>query len=261
TGARADVTTFLHPTLPLLIVRCRFDREVTARAYLGGGPWTASVDEPSPLTALMVEPGEVARLRYALGELAGEQLLWLDAPPERWGQTDGPVERGGPTLWLERRGVALTMFHVVVDQRDLVTAADVFRHVRAVGADGLADEHARFWGGYRARSSVRVPDAGLQRLYDAGLTLFRSIQSPVSGGIPVGITRQTWSSHLFWDAYFPARALLEANHAEAARAACGVLLKTAGRAREHARATFGVDGLAWDWELTHDGRRAYGRDW
>jgi hypothetical protein len=260
-GGGAEVTTLLHPTLPLLVVRCEFDAEVRARVSLGGGPWAASVAEPSPLTALSAEPGEVARLRYALSDLTGELLLWLDVPPDQWGQEDGPVERGGPTLWLERRGRSLTFCHAIVDQRDPIGAAQVVAHARAVGVEGLADEHARFWAACRARSAVSMPDAGLQRLYDAGLTLFRSIQSPVSGGIPVGITRQTWSSHLFWDAYFPARALLEANHAEAARAECGFLSRTADRAREHALATFGVDGLAWDWELTHDGRRAYGRDW
>jgi hypothetical protein len=260
-GVGVEVTTFLHPTLPLLVVQCQLDTEATIRVCLGGGPWTASVAEPSPLTSLTTEAGEVARLRYALGDLAGEQLLWLDAPPDRWGQADGLVEWGGPTVWLERRGESLTFCHAIVDQRDPVTAEQVLAHAREVGAAGLADEHARVWSGYRARSTIMVPDGGLQRLYDAGLTLFRSIQSPISGGIPVGIMRYTWSSHLFWDAYFPARALLEANHADAARAECGFLLRTADRAREHARATFGVAGLAWDWELTHDGRRAYGRDW
>jgi hypothetical protein len=260
-GASAEVITVLHPMLPLLVVRCSFDTTLRVRACVGGGPWTTSPAEPSPLTALTAEAGEVARLRYELGDLSGEQVLWLDAPPEQWGYINGAEQHGGPTLWLERHTQTLTFFHAIVDQRDTVTVEQVMAQARGFGADGLADEHARFWSGYRARSSVTLPDPGLQRLYDAGLTLFRSIQSPASGGIPVGITRQTWSSHLFWDAYFPARALLEANRSDAARAACGFLLRTADRAREHCRDTFGVDGLAWDWELTHDGRRAYGQDW
>src|SRR5262249_37927726 len=90
-GAGAGVTTFLHPRLPLPVVRCQFDAEVTVRACLGAGPWTASVIEPSPLTALAAAPGEVARLRYELGDCSGDQLLWLDAPPERWGLEDGPI--------------------------------------------------------------------------------------------------------------------------------------------------------------------------
>lgn len=260
-GAMAQVTTVLHPSLPLLIIRLAFDRELRIRASIAGGPWTTSGLEPSPLTALRVQPGEVGRLLYEVGDLAGEQLLWLDQPPERWGQVNTHEALGGPAAWIERRGQHLSIFHAIVDARDSTSATAVLSDARALGADGLLADHRKAWAGYRARSSVTLPDPALQRLYDAGLTLFRSIQSPVSGGIPVGITRQTWSSHLFWDAYYPLRALLEANHPAAARAHCGFILRTAERARQHALATFGVEGLAWDWELTHDGRRAYGADW
>jgi len=253
-SAAARVTTFLHAHLPLLVVRCRFDREVHLRACLSPGPWAPSEDEPDPFTELALEPGEVARARYRLGSLAGEQALWLDAPSEQPHLT-------GRTLGVERRCRQATLLHAIVDQRDQVTLAQVIRHAQAVGFDGLLSEHCATWRAYRARSSVTLPDHDLQRLYDMGLSLFRAIQSPELGGIPVGLLRQTWSSHLFWDSYFPTRALLEANQVEAARAQCGFLIRTADAAREHARRTFGVDGLAWDWELTHDGRRAYGQDW
>ena len=250
----ARVTTFLHARLPLLVVRSRFDRDVRVRTKVAAGPWSPSDDEPDPFSDLSVQPGEIAAIRYRLGALVGEQALWLDLPPDGI----GGGERG---LTLERACRAVTLFHAIVDDRDRTTMVEVIGHARTVGFDGLLAEHTADWGTYRQRSSINVPDPELQRLYDAGLTLFRAIQSPTSGGIPVGLLRQTWSSHLFWDAYFPSRALLEANQVEAARAQCGFLLRTADQAREHARQTFGVDGLAWDWELTHDGRRAYGQDW
>jgi hypothetical protein len=74
----------------------------------------------------------------------------------------------------------------------------------------------------------------------------------------VGNLRLTWSSHLFWDAYFIHRALLEANHVAEGEAAVGFFLRTREAAARHAREDFGAPGLKWDWELTHRGEPAYG---
>ena len=53
-------------------------------------------------------------------------------------------------------------------------------------------------------------------------------------------------------------ALLEANHCYEALEGCRFFQRTIDSARRHAREEFGCDGLKWDWEITHDGRKAYG---
>jgi alpha-L-fucosidase 2 len=40
--------------------------------------------------------------------------------------------------------------------------------------------------------------------------------------------------------------------------ACRFFERTLAHARRHAREEFGSPGLKWDWEITHDGRKAYG---
>jgi len=70
--------------------------------------------------------------------------------------------------------------------------------------------------------------------------------------------RLTWSSHLFWDSFFIHQALLEASRLAEAVEACRFLQRTLPAARKHAQEDFGSSGLKWDWELTHEGQRAYG---
>lgn len=52
--------------------------------------------------------------------------------------------------------------------------------------------------------------------------------------------------------------MLEANHPAEALEACRFFQRTLPQARRHAQDEFGCDGLKWDWEITHDGRSAYG---
>ncbi|HYU21313.1 MAG TPA: hypothetical protein VEQ11_21725, partial [Chloroflexota bacterium] len=199
-SAAARVTTFLHAHLPLLVVRCRFDREVHLRACLSPGPWAPSEDEPDPFTELAFEPGEVARARYRLGSLAGEQALWLDAPSELSHLT-------GRTLCVELPASHSASRHRgPARSRHIGPGCETRSGCRLRRAPLGALLHLACVSGSLVG---HLPDHDLQRLHDAGLSLFRAIQSPESGGIPVGLLRQTWSSHLFWDSYFPTRALLE----------------------------------------------------
>jgi hypothetical protein len=254
-GCRARVSTWIHATRPLLFIRLDLDGPRRVRVSLGHGPWVVSDDEPEPFDAVELCPGP--RPRFVADTTRG--ALTVDPTPVAWGTTDRE-------LWVEVAASELMIVASLVDDPEIdplvIEDLDSAPRISVRGAlDRLRTEHIQVWSERRGRSNVVVPDGDIQRVYDRGLQLFRSIQSPKSGAIPVGIGRQTWSSHVFWDASFPARALVEANHVEAARAHCRFLERTSSAAREHARTTFGVDGLAWDWELTHSGERAYGRDW
>lgn len=249
-----EITTFLHASLPLLATRYRFSRAVTVRVLTGAGPWAPTAEEPDPFTRLSVEPGSVATTTYRIGPRAGQQALWLGRPPERSGAE-------GPTPWLERRGQEISSFFSIVDDHDPVDLAAVRAAAETRGFDGLLAEHQQIWRERAARSAVVLPDPDLQRFYDFGTYYFKAIQNPISGGIPVGNLRQTWSSHVFWDSFFVARALIEANHPADARAHCGFFERTVDHARAHAEADFQAPGLKWDWELTHTGVPAYGEDW
>jgi len=253
-GVSADVTTFLHASLPLLATRYRFSRAVTVRFLAAAGPWTLSAEEPEPFTDLAIESGPVPRFRYAIGPRRGEQALWLGQPPDRHGAA-------GQTLWIERQGQEFTSFFSIVDDHDRVGLAAVRAVAESHGFDGLLASHQQVWRERAARSSLSLPDPDLQRAYDFGMYYFKAIQNPTSGGIPVGNLRQTWSSHVFWDSFFVARALLEADHVADVRAHCGFFERTVEPARQHAQTDFQAPGLKWDWELTHTGLPAYGEDW
>ncbi|MFN8522879.1 MAG: hypothetical protein U0821_07195 [Chloroflexota bacterium] len=253
-GRMLRVTSFLHESLPVFGLSVETDSDLTVVVRAAPGPWRPSPDEPMPVAAQAAWSGAAPRLDYRLGEVEGVQALWSEGAAARGGIVEGALMVAVP-------GPNIRAFFSIVDARDATTLDRVVERTKTLGFGGLLAEHQAAWRAYRTPSRISVPHAGLQRMYDAGISLFKAIQSPASGGIPVGIGRQTWSSHLFWDAYFPSRALLEAGHLGPVRAQRGFLSATVPRAREHARATFRVDGLAWDWELTHDGRRAYGEDW
>jgi hypothetical protein len=118
--------------------------------------------------------------------------------------------------------------------------------------------NTRFWRSYFSASNVILPDDQFQRFYQSSMYHFKGMQNPVSGGLPVNNLRRTWSSHLFWDSYYIQRALIEANHRTESLNACRFFQRTQGAARRHAQEEFDCEGLKWDWEITHDGRKAYG---
>jgi alpha-L-fucosidase 2 len=87
---------------------------------------------------------------------------------------------------------------------------------------------------------------------------FKASQNRLSGGLPVNNLRLTWSSHVFWDAYFMHRTLLEADRLGEALEGVRFFMRTKEQARMHALDDFNAPGLKWDWEITHKGERAYG---
>ena len=128
----------------------------------------------------------------------------------------------------------------------------------SLGYEALREEHVAVWRGYFSRSKIEIPDARFQRSYDFSLYQFKASQNRLSGGLPVNNLRLTWSSHVFWDAYFMHRALLEANRRTEALEGVRFFMRTLDQARRHASEEFGAPGLKWDWEITHQGERAYG---
>ncbi|HOG45773.1 MAG TPA: hypothetical protein PLB78_03930, partial [Anaerolineae bacterium] len=247
-AVRAQAVTFLHATRSLLVERYVFDREVELRAWMGPGVWVEEGWDTDPFYAVQMR-ADAAEGRYDLGETGGSLALRLVPAPEGYGAC-------GRDRWLSARGRVFEKYFCIVDDRQGpldVTALD-----EALGYDALRAEHRACWRGYAAASRIRIPDAQFQRTYEASMAHFKAMQNRASGGLPVNNLRRTWSSHVFWDSYFIQRALLEANHRAEALEACRFLQRTIEPARRHARDEFGCDGLKWDWEITHDGRKAYG---
>jgi hypothetical protein len=257
--ARARVTTFLHATRPLLVVHAEFElasqyrqlpQEVGFRALTAPGPWSEEYDDTDPFARVEADE-EALRWRYDLGECRGMLALALEPAPTRRGCD-------GQAMWIEGRGKTFSAYFAIVDDHDGPLDEGVVNDAAGVGYEGLRQEHAAFWQEYLARSSISIPDPQFQYLYDTSMYHFKAMQNPVSGGLPVNNLRLTWSSHVFWDAYFIQRALVVANHVHEAREGARFFQHTLEHARRHAREEFDSPGLKWDWEITHDGRKAYG---
>lgn len=247
--ARAEVTTFLCPDRPLLVIRYRFDRPVRLRVWAAPGVWQEEGHETDPFDALTFLDGRPAAF-YRLSPYQGFIEVAL-AEARRWG-------REGKVWWLEGEGTAFTHYFAIADDYAGPLDTDLIPRAMAEGPEALHDQTRAFWQAYFAASRFEIPDPVFDRVYRTSRYLFKATQNPVSGGLPVGNLRLTWSSHLFWDAYFIHRALLEANHRAEAEGAIGFFLRTREAAERHAREDFDAPGLKWDWELTHRGEPAYG---
>jgi hypothetical protein len=247
---RAEVTSFLHARHSILIERYTFDREVAFRGWIGPGVWVEEGWDTDPFYGVSMADG-AAEGRYDLGETAGILALRVQPGPEDCGGR-------GQDRWLSCRGAVITKYCAILDDRQGPLDASIIDRALAVGYQGLRQEHLQFWRDYSAASSIRIPDQQFQRFYEASMAHFKAMQNRESGGLPVNNLRRTWSSHVFWDSYFIQRALLEANHRAEALEACRFFQRTLDHARRHAREEFGCGGLKWDWEIAHDGRKAYG---
>ncbi len=246
----AQVTTFLHASQSLLIEHYEFDREVEFRGWIGPGVWVEEGWDTDPFYSVsMAEHGATGR--YDLGETQGLMGLWLEPAPTGFG-------RQGRDRWLTVQGTTITKIFAIRDNRQGQLETALFDPVAAVGYEALRQEHLDFWRDYFSASNIDIPDEQFQRFYEASLYHFKAIQNRVSGGLPVNNLRLTWSSHIFWDSYFTQRALLEANHRAEALEACRFFQHTIEHARRHAKEEFGFEGLKWDWEITHNERKAYG---
>jgi Glycosyl hydrolase family 65 central catalytic domain len=249
---QVDVTTFLHATRSLLVEHYVFSQEVEFRGWLGPGVWVEEGWDTDPF--LSVSMSETApEGQYDLGETKGRLALRTEPSP-----TAGGAQ--GRDRWVSVRGQTLTKYFSILDNRQGMLDTAALEQARALGYLALRQEQLAFWQNYFSASSIRLPadHAWAQSFYEASQYHFKAMQNPVSGGLPVNNLRRTWSSHIFWDSYFIQRALLEANHRAEALEACRFFQRTLDQARRHAQEEFGCEGLKWDWEITHDGRKAYG---
>ena len=247
---KGGAETWLHPALSLLVERYTFDQPVLFRAWIGPGVWFEDGWDTDPFYGVEMAD-DAAEGRYDLGETQGLLLLRLDG-------ADPHVEQDGLNRALTVTARQITKYTAVIDNRQgPLESAEIDRHL-ARGYDALRGDLLTFWHDYFAVSRITIPDSQYQYFHDASMYHFKAMQSRESGGLPVNNLRRTWSSHLFWDSYFLQRALLEANHRDEALEGCRFFQRTIEHARRHAREEFGCEGLKWDWEITHDGRKAYG---
>ncbi|MBI3286844.1 MAG: hypothetical protein HYZ68_02225, partial [Chloroflexi bacterium] len=249
-AARARVTTFLQIDAPLLLERYEFDRPVQLRAFMEPGVWSEEGYETEPFSRLELAEAQ-PQCGYRLGALKGHQKMLVEPAAQAGG-------RQGKRYWLDVEGQIILKYFSIQDNQWEEIQETLVDQARKEGFEHLHERHRRLWANYFAASRVEIPHPAFQKFYNFSRYQFKAMQNPKSGGLPVNNLRLTWSSHIFWDAYFVHRALLESNHLSEAMAACRFLQRTKGAARLHARRDFGAQGLKWDWELTHSGGRAYG---
>ncbi|MDQ6693608.1 MAG: hypothetical protein M3014_04200, partial [Chloroflexota bacterium] len=248
-AVNADVVTFLHARRSLLVTRYRFDQPVDFRAYAGAGVWIEEGYDANPLDEVGCIK-DSADMAYRSGDTYGRIFLALD--PE--GKVGGDEGR----RWLEVSGQEIVHYFAVEDDLDDPLDSRAFDDARSLGYEALREEHLSFWREYSEGKRVEIPDSTFQGSYDYSFYQFKALQNRLSGGLPVNNLRLTWSSHIFWDAYFVHRALLEAGHRAEALEGARFFMRTIDHARRHAREEFGAPGLKWDWEITHGGEKAYG---
>ncbi|HVU12472.1 MAG TPA: hypothetical protein VHD90_14410 [Phototrophicaceae bacterium] len=252
-SVKAKVETWLHATESILIERYTFDREVEFQAWMGPGVWSEDNGmswDTDPFRSVTMSD-DAPEGRYDCGETNGLMALRVEPEPISF-STDG-LDR-----CLTVRATTITKYFLITDNKQGEVSRQPLDAAVARGYDALRAEHLDFWKRYFAVSNITIPDERFQYVYDASMYHFKAMQNRDDGGIPVNNLRRTWSSHVFWDAYFIHRALMGANHRVEALEGCRFFERTMDHARRHARDEFGCDGLKWDWEITHDGRKAYG---
>ncbi len=247
---KGEAVTWLHAEHSLLVERYTFSQEVEFRAWMGPGVWVEEGWDSDPFYAVEAEEQEPL-IRYELAESRGIMLLRVDAGTAHPGQD-------GLNRSLTVRAAQITKYFAILDNRQGALDPAIIDRQIARGYNTLRQEHIAFWHRYFATSAITIPDPQFQYFYNASMYHFKAMQNRETGGLPVNNLRRTWSSHIFWDSYFLQRALLEANHRHEALEGCRFFQRTIDHARRHAREEFGCDGLKWDWEITHDGRKAYG---
>lgn len=249
-AAKGEVVTWLDANHSVLVERYSFDREVNFQAWIGSGVWVDDVWDTDPFYGVEMD-APVPEGRYDLGETKGVMALRLQPEPTAYGQD-------GLNRWASVRAKSITKYFLISDNQQGELNPKIIDAIVAQGYDSLREKHLDFWKQYFAVSSISIPDEQFQYFYDASMYHFKAMQNPITGGIPVNNLRRTWSSHIFWDSYFLQRALLEANHRHEALEGCRFFQRTVDHAERHAREEFGGKGLKWDWEITQDGRKAYG---
>lgn len=245
---KGEAVTWLHAKQSILIERYTFDHPVDFQAWMGPGVWFDDGWDTDPFRSVNIGP-DVGH--YDVGETQGILLLRLDPPSAQLGQN-------GLDRSMTVHAQQITKYFAITDNRQGPLDPSLIDAQIARGYASLREEHLAFWHSYFAASRIQIPDEQFQYFYDATMYHLKAMQSRTSGGLPVNNLRRTWSSHIFWDSYYLQHVLLEANHRYEALEGCRFFQRTIDHARRHAREEFGCDGLKWDWEITHDGRKAYG---
>lgn len=243
---QARVTTFMHASRSVLIEHYEFSADVEFHAWMAPGLWEEEGWHTDPFRSVDMDSAS-----YDLGETQGRYFLQTEPAPS------SEMKRDDARGWVTH-GKIITKYFSILDNRQGSFDDAAFHSLIMPGYDALLANHVAFWQDYFSRSKVNLPDQQFQDFYDASLYHFKAAQSRTSGGLPVNNLRRTWSSHVFWDSYFIQQALIEANRLHESREACRFFQHTLEHARRHARDEFGCNGLKWDWEITHDGRKAYG---
>jgi hypothetical protein len=249
-SVRGEAVTWLHATRSVLVERYSFDHDVEFDAWIGPGVWVEEGWDTDPFRTMEMRQ-DAPEGHYDLGETQGIMALRLEPGPARFGAE-------GRDRSLTVRGRHVTKYFIISDNLQGPLDTATVDQIVELGYEALRAEHLSVWHDYFAVSSIKIPDPQFQFFYDASMYQFKAMQNRESGGLPVNNLRRTWSSHIFWDSFFLQRALLEANHRHEALEGCRFFQRTLDHARRHAREEFGCEGLKWDWEITHDGRKAYG---
>lgn len=244
------VVTFLYARGSLLVEHYEFSAPIQFTTYMAAGVWVEEGWDTDPFLLTSYDE-EMGRISYDLGETRGRLFMHLDAS----GVTRG---HAGSSFALSGYGQSFTKYFSILDNRQGRMSEEEFQALIAPGYEELVKKQKNTWKEYFSASQVHIPDPQFQSFYDASEYHFKAIQNPVSGGLPVNNLRRTWSSHIFWDSYYVHRALLGSNHIPESLHACRFFERTMEQARRHAEVEFGCPGLKWDWEITHDGRKAYG---
>ncbi|MEO5952381.1 MAG: hypothetical protein ABIQ44_07945, partial [Chloroflexia bacterium] len=248
-AVQAQITTFLHAHRSLLIIRYIFSEPVTLRAYAAAGPWIPEGYDTDPFNSFLLH-SDHGSITYSLEDKSGAIALEMQ-PSGKHGQTHN-------TIWQEVTAQQFTQYFSVSDEQDNTSASATTNEALSMGYDALQAEHVAAWRSYAAQSSISIPHPALNEMYRASLYHFKAAQNRVSGGLPVNNLRLTWSSHVFWDAYFMHHTLLAANRKQESLEGARFFLRTLDHAKHHASNDFNSPGLKWDWELTHTGQPAYG---
>ncbi len=247
-GALVQVVTFLHYALPLLVEHYEATEPIVIDFVIAPGVWAETSMEREPFLRPPVFADDGFRFRVGDRTISG------------WMVVDGPVEargREGKCVGNCVRARSVTRFAAIVDSQEKATPKQVADAIRQ-GWRALLAHHRAFWREHTARgATVHLPDRILDRVFAYTRYQLKASQSRESGGLPVNALRSTWSSHLLWDMAFIHRALLLMGYLEEGERACAFLERTAEAARAAAAAE-GAAGLKWEWEITHDGRPAYG---
>jgi hypothetical protein len=250
-NVKGEVVTWLHATKSILIERYTFDQDVNFQAWIGAGSWDDNdVWDTNPMNSVQMSD-TAPEGQYDAGESKGFLALRMEPTPSEFGSE-------GDNRWVSLRGRTFTKYFMISDNQQGNVNPALIDEAIAEGYDGLRESHLSFWSDFFAASSIHIPEPQFQYFYDASMYHFKAAQSVVSGGLPVNNLRRTWSSHIFWDAFYIHRAILGANHRYEALEACRFFQRTLDHAKRHASEEFGAPGLKWDWEITHDGRKAYG---